>query len=91
MFISSRWQKERKKEIENLQSKIKNLEKRLYEGRKYRIQYIASKYNQGTENFEGILIKKMGRYLVFRSVLGYTECFLKVDFIIGQYHIEEVR
>lgn len=51
----------------------------------------ASKYNQGTENFEGILIKKMGRYLVFRSVLGYTECFLKVDFIIGQYHIEEVR
>ena len=90
MFVSSRWQKERKKEIENLQSKIKNLEKRLYEGRKYRIQYIASKYNQGTENFEGILIKKMDKYLIFRSVLGYTECFLKVDFVIGQYRIEEV-
>lgn len=90
MFVSSRWQRERKKEIENLQSKIKNLEKRLYEGRKYRIQYIASKYNQGTENFEGILIKKMGRYLVFRSVLGYKECFLKIDFIIREYSIEEV-
>ena len=61
-------------------------------GKKYRIKYMAGKRNRnGTTNFEGYLIEKMDKYLIFKSVLGFRECFLKADFIIGEYKIEEVR
>lgn len=71
--------------------KVDMLTEKLEIGRRYKIKYIAGQNNkQGTSRFEGVLIKKMDKYLIFRSVLGYTECFLKVDFVIGQYRIEEV-
>lgn len=61
-------------------------------GKKYRIKYMAGKRNRnGTTNFEGYLIEKMDKYLIFKSVLGFRECFLKTDFVIGEYSIEEVE
>ena len=91
MFVSSRWQRERKKEAESIQQKIKRLDDSLFEGKKYKVRYIAGiKNGKGTTNFEGTLIKKMDKYYIFKSILGYKECFLKIDFIIREYSIEEV-
>lgn len=67
------------------------LTQNLQIGKRYKIKYIAGKRNSGgTNNFEGTLIEKLDKYLVFRSILGYKECFLKIDFIIREYSIEEV-
>lgn len=75
-----------------IKRKIDTLNGNLEIGKRYKIKYIAGQNNkQGTNEFEGILIEKLDKYLVFRSVLGFKECFLKVDFIIGEYKIEEVR
>ena len=41
MFVSSRWQRERKKEAESIQQKIKRLDGSLFEGKKYKVRYIA--------------------------------------------------
>ena len=61
-------------------------------GQRYKIKYIAGvKNSSGTTKFEGTLIKKMDKYLIFKSVLGFRECFLKTDFVIGEYSIEEVE
>lgn len=65
--------------------------KNLKIGKKYKIKYIASKKNKnGTSRFEGILMDEINGFYVFKSVLGYTECFLKKDFAIGEYKAEEV-
>ena len=72
--------------------KVDMLTGNLEIGKRYKIQYIAGKRNSGgTNNFEGTLIEKLDKYLVFRNILGYKECFLKIDFIIREYSIEEVR
>lgn len=73
-----------------IKKEVNILNGNLQVGKRYRIKYIAGKRNkQGTSRFEGILIKKMDRFFIFKSVLGFKECFLKSDFVIGQYRIEE--
>ena len=74
-----------------IKRKIDTLNGNLEIGKRYKIEYIAGQNNkQGTNEFEGTLIKKMDKYYIFKSILGYKECFLKVDFIIGEYKIKEV-
>ncbi|MCR2045507.1 hypothetical protein [Anaerosalibacter massiliensis] len=73
-----------------IQRKIKELDEKLKIGRNYKINYIASKPNKnGTNKFEGILVKKINEYYLFENK-EYKECFLKVDFVTGQYRIKEV-
>ena len=92
MFVSRRWGNTRTKELENVYTMLKDLDEDLKQGQRYKIQYIAGKRNSGgTNNFEGTLIEKLDKYLVFRNILGYKECFLKIDFIIREYSIEEVE
>ena len=70
-----------------LKMKIAELDGNLSIGRKYRITKPA---NNGKERtvFEGTLKKIYDR---FYNIKGpYMESFLKIDFIIGEYRIEEV-
>ncbi len=69
-----------------LKMKIAELDGNLSIGRKYRI---TKPINNGKERtvFEGILEKIYDR---FYNIKGpYMESFLKIDFIIGEYTIEE--
>ncbi len=68
------------------------LTQNLQIGKRYRINYIAiGLCKGGRKRFEGILIDKLDKFLVFRNDLGYKECFLKIDFAIGEYSIKEVE
>ncbi len=58
-------------------------------GRKYHIKKVGSKDKFTTKNFIGELIQITDRFYTFKNN-HRTENFLKVDFIIGEYNIEEV-
>lgn len=75
-----------------IQRKIKELDEKLKTGKNYKINYIASKSNKnGTNRFEGAFLDKTDKYYLFASIEGYMECFLKVDFVTGQYRIKEAE
>lgn len=70
-----------------LKMKIAELDGNLSIGRKYRITKPISNGKERTV-FEGTLEKIYDR---FYNIKGpYMESFLKIDFIIGEYRIEEV-
>ena len=77
-----------------LKAKIKELDEKLKLGRKYKIKQlnadgtvaIKKKY---VGHFEGILVNINKNFYEFKSTSGYRECFLKRDFILGEYAIKE--
>jgi len=73
-----------------MQGRIDELNGNLEEGRKYKFKYIAGKTRKSIGTFKGTLIKEYDNYYLFKNVLGYRECFLKVDFAISGYKVEEV-
>ncbi len=71
-----------------IQRKINLLDGNLTIGRKYKITQLSRK--RGSE-FTGTLEEKYKHYYLLRNPRGIRECFLKKDFVIGEYGIEEVR
>lgn len=84
---------ERNKIKTNLQSRIDALDGNLEIGRRYRIKQIKrnGRPREWLLEVEGILKEKYEDYYVFKDYRGFIECFLKVDFAIGEYQIKEVR
>ena len=81
-------------EQKELRRKMEMLDGNLELGRKYKIRQlnedgsivIKKKY---AGHFEGTLINKNQNFYEFRSPGGYRECFLKRDFVLGEYAIKE--
>lgn len=66
----------------------------LKEGRKYNIFSKSKKKKDEAIISEGIYIGESGvhnNYIMFKSVKNnITECFLKIDIVIGEYIIREL-
>lgn len=62
----------------------------MKEGKQYKFKYMKGKTRKTMGTFEGTLIKEYDNYYLFRNILGYRECFLKVDFAISGYKVEEI-
>lgn len=62
----------------------------MKEGKQYKFKYMKGKTRKTMGTFEGTLIKEYDNYYLFKNVLGYRECFLKVDLAISGYKVEEV-
>lgn len=73
--------------------KIDLLDGNLTIGRKYKITQLNrdGKKGKGGNEFIGVMEEKYKHYYLFRNSRGIRECFLKKDFVIGEYGIEEVR
>ena len=69
---------------------IKSLDEKLEEGKRYKFKYIKGKTRKSIGTFKGTLIKEYDNYYLFKNVLGYRECFLKVDLAISGYKVEEI-
>lgn len=76
-----------------IQRKINLLDGNLTIGRKYKIKKLTGngRSKESYSGVEGILEEKYKNYYLFKDHRGFRECFLKVDFVIGEYRIEEVR
>ena len=72
-----------------IQHKIDNLDGNLEIGKKYRIKKLGRKDKEKVD-VEGNLVEVRKDFYVFYDRRGFRECFLKVDFIIGEYQIKEV-
>lgn len=77
-----------------IQEKMKKLEQSIAEldgnltiGRTYKITNTKARDEYEKQGFTGKLISKYGRYYIFQG--KYRESFLKIDFAIGEYTIEE--
>ena len=81
--------KEHSKERNNIKSKIAELDGNMEVGRKYNIRKISTRDKYETTNFTGKFIQKTDRFYTFKNK-NRAESFLKVDFVIGEYSIEEV-
>lgn len=75
-----------------IQRKINLLDGNLTIGRKYKINKLTGngRSKESHLGVEGILEEKYKHYYLFRNRSGVRECFLKKDFVIGEYKIEEV-
>ncbi len=62
-------------------------------GRKYKIKKLKGdgRSKESHLGVEGILEEKYKHYYVFKDYRGFRECFLKKDFVIGEYEINEVK
>lgn len=81
--------KEYRKENNTIKLKIAELDGNVELGRKYRIEKQGGKDKFATTEFTGKLIQKTDRFYTFKNK-NRAESFLKVDFVIGEYLIEEV-
>lgn len=82
------------KEVESPILTIKNIKLKLEKGKKYKISKNKARdgRNQyGNEDFIGVLFQETNRLAVFKNKNGIIESFLKVDFLIREYKIEEVK
>ena len=70
-----------------LKMKIAELDGNLTIGRTYKITNTKARDEYEKQGFTGKLISKRGRYYLFQG--RYRESFLKIDFAIGEYTIEE--
>lgn len=79
--------------IDIVQREIDILDRKLTTGRVYKIKKLKndSKRKEGCLEVERILEEKYEHYYLFRNHEGIRECFLKKDFIIGEYEIKEVN
>lgn len=81
--------KEHSKERNNIKSKIAELDGNIELGRKYNIRKTSTRDKYETSQFIGKLIQITDRFYTFKNK-NRAESFLKVDFAIGEYSIEEV-
>ena len=78
--------------VDMVQREIDILDRKLTIGRKYKIKRLNpdGRSRESCLEVEGILEKKYKHHYLFRNYRGIRECFLKKDFIIGEYEIREV-
>ena len=76
-----------------IQRKINLLDGNLAIGRKYKITQLNKngRKGKGGNEFTGVMEEKYRHYYLFKNRSGLRECFLKKDFAIGEYGIEEVE
>ncbi|MGJ0848292.1 hypothetical protein ACR77J_16495 [Tissierella praeacuta] len=67
-------------------SKIK-----LANGKKYKISIKKNWKKKYEPFFEGVMMQDCKTHVTFKHKLGYTESFLKADFLTGDYKVEEVK
>ena len=77
-----------KERMKKLEQSIAELDGNLTIGRTYKITNTKARDEYEKQGFTGKLISKYGRYYIFQG--KYRESFLKIDFAIGEYSIEEV-
>ena len=65
--------------------KYKGNPEKLEENKKYRITHWSAR----GRNFIGVYRGETKRVHIFESITGYRECFLKTDFMTGEYKAEE--
>ncbi len=82
--------KEHSKERNNIKSKIAELDGNIELGRKYHVKKFGSKDKFTTKNFIGELIQITDTFYTFKN-RNRAESYLKIDFIIGDYQISEVK
>lgn len=75
-----------------VQREMDFLDRDLTIGRKYKIKKLKAdgRSKDSCLEVEGILEKKYEHCYLFRNCRGVRECFLKKDFVIGEYEIKEV-
>lgn len=66
------------------QGQINNLDGNMEVGRKYKIKRTGRAKKQ-EKYYSGILEEKFDDYYLFKDFRGFRICFLKVDFLIGEY------
>ncbi|SHH59563.1 hypothetical protein [Sporanaerobacter acetigenes] len=62
-------------------------------GSEYAIFKKGKSRNKKTNIFKGIFIGESGMdndFYIFKSINGYLECFLKIDFLINEYGIRKI-
>lgn len=70
--------------------KIAILDGNMEIDKKYRIRKLGNVGKNETGEFDGELIQKTKYFYTFKND-ERTESFLKVDFVIGEYTIDEIR
>lgn len=75
------------KEQEELKRKIDTLDGNLELGRRYKIKELDYNKKKGQKKVTGELIQITDKHYTFKN--RYAESFLKIDFILGEYAIEE--
>ena len=78
--------------LDMVQREIDILDSNLTIGRVYKIKKLKDdgRRKDGYLEVEGVLEKKYEHHYLFRNHGGIRECFLKKDFVIGEYGIEEI-
>lgn len=71
----------------------KDLSIELKKGKSYRVKKIDidSRLNDKERYFVGELVQKTDKHITLKNRRDLRECFLKVDALIGEIEIEEVR
>lgn len=82
--------KKDKREKTKIEKKIETQDKRMKLGKKYRIKKLMERDKFATMDFTGELIQITDKFYTFKSRCR-TESYLKIDFIIGYYEMEEVK
>ena len=77
----------RKKELEKA---LKKLENKIKLGKKYRIKKTGYIGTSDIENFTGELVQITDIFYTFQN-RNRAESYLKIDIIIGDYQISEVK
>ncbi|WP_353096191.1 hypothetical protein [Tissierella praeacuta] len=88
--INSRAVKDKVK-IEDKEEGLNLSDLKLKLGKKYRISIRKKSKKKYEPFFEGTMIQDCKTHVTFKHRLGYRESFLKVDFLTGDYKIEEVK
>ena len=80
-------------DVDMVQREMDILDKNLIIGRKYKIKKLKddARRKDSCLEVEGILEEKYEHYYLFRNCRDIRECFLKKDFVIGEYEIKEVN
>ena len=61
-------------------------------GKKYKIQRLKNAKREYEKYMEGTMMQDCKTHVTLKhKFLGYTESFLKADFLIGDYKVEEVK
>ncbi len=74
-------------EQKELKRKIATLDGNLELGRRYKIKELDYSLKKGQKKFQGELIQITDKHYTFKN--RYAESFLKIDFVLGEYAIEE--
>ena len=78
--------------VDMVQREIDILDRKLTIGRAYKIKKLKDdgRSKDSYLEVEGVLEKKYEHHYLFRNYKGIRESFLKKDFAIGEYGIEEI-